>query len=175
MTAAAGAAGRVYLVGFMGAGKTTAGRRLAAARGVPFLDLDQALEAMAGCTVREAFEAHGEPWFREREAELLRGTAALPAAVVALGGGTFTFEANRQWISRHGVSVFLDVPFEAIESRLTGKAADRPLFVSAEQARALYEARRPWYTIADRVVTLNGGETPESVAEVVARALPGAL
>ena len=168
MTSAAGAPGRVYLVGFMGAGKTTVGRLLAAARGVPFLDLDQALEAMAGCTVREAFEAHGEPWFREREAELLRGTAALPGAVVALGGGTFAFEANREWISRHGVSVFLDVPFEAIEARLAGKAVDRPLFVSAEQARALYETRRPWYTMASGIVTLSGSETPEAVAEAVA-------
>ena len=175
MTAADGNAGRVYLVGFMGAGKTTVGRLLAASRGAVFLDLDQALEAMAGCTVREAFETHGEPWFREREAELLRGTAALPAAVVALGGGTFTFEANREWISRHGVSVFLDVPFEAVEARLAGKAVDRPLFVSPEQARALYEVRRPWYTMADRVVPLSGSETPEVVAEAVACALSGGL
>ncbi len=166
-----GVPGLVFLVGFMGAGKTTIGRLLAIRLDVPFVDLDQALEAMAGCTVREAFATHGEPWFREREAELLRGTGALPAAVVALGGGTFTFEANRDWIARHGVSVFLDVPFEAVAARLGEKAADRPLFGSPEQARALYEARRPWYTMAQRIVNLSGAETPEEAAGAVVVAL----
>ena len=133
-----GGIGRFYLVGFMGAGKSTVGRALAARLGVPFVDLDEAFESLSGMTIRRAFEEHGEAWFREREAELLRGTEALPAAVVALGGGTFTFPENRSVVRRSGLSVWLDVPFEVVAARLGAKAADHPLFRSLEEARALY-------------------------------------
>ena len=148
----------------MGSGKTSAGRILAARRGVPFVDLDQAFESMAGQTVREVFRVHGEAWFREREAELLRGTATLPAAVVAPGGGTFTFPANREFIASSGVSVYLDVPFAVIEKRLAGKAADRPLFRSVAEALALYEARLPSYRMADLVLKIGETESARAVA-----------
>jgi shikimate kinase len=162
---------RVYLVGFMGSGKTTVGRRLAARLGVPFVDLDEAFEAMAGETIRQTFEMRGEAWFRGREAELLRGTADLPAVVVALGGGTFVFPENAAFIRRHGVSVFLDVPFESLARRLQGKTADRPLFQSEGEALRLYEARRPFYTMADLTVFVNDGMTVEDVVEYLALAL----
>ena len=162
---------RVYLIGFMGSGKTSVGRLLAARRRVPFVDLDQAFEAMAGQTVREVFRVHGEAWFRERETELLRGTTTLPAAVVAAGGGTFTFPANRDFIAANGVSVFLDVPFSVIEKRLVGKAADRPLFRSVSDAFALYEARLPSYRIADLVVRVGETESAKTVALRVDEAL----
>ncbi len=168
------AAGRIYLVGFMGAGKTTVGRLLAARLLVPFVDLDEAFEAMAGRTVREAFESRGEPWFREREAELLRGTADLPEVVVALGGGTFAFAANRDFVREHGVSVFLDVPFEEIAQRIGGKALDRPLFRSVDEARLLWEARLPCYRMADRAVTLESGESVSALVDRIVRILrPG--
>ena len=109
----AGTPGRIYLVGFMGSGKTTSGRLLAIRWGVPFVDLDLAFESMSGKTIRETFETHGEAYFREREAELLRGTATLADAVVALGGGTFTFPENVRFVKEHGISVFLDPPFFA--------------------------------------------------------------
>lgn len=161
--------GRVYLVGFMGSGKTSAGRLLAERAGVPFVDLDVAFESLTGKTIRETFETRGEPWFREREAELLRGTEALPQAVVALGGGTFVTGESAAWISRHGgPSIFLDVPFETIAARLGAKSVDRPLFRSLEEAQRLYEARRPSYRLATGTVSLSGGE---SVAEVVERIL----
>lgn len=167
--------GRIYLVGFMGAGKSTVGRALAARLGVPFVDLDEAFEALAGMTIRQAFEEKGEAWFREREAELLRGTEALPAAVVALGGGTFTFAGNRAVVQRCGRSVFLDVPFEAVASRLGGKAADRPLFRSLDEARLLYDARLASYRLSDRILPVEGAERVETVVEriVVALNLPG--
>jgi shikimate kinase len=160
----AAAPGRIYLVGFMGSGKTTAGRLLAGIFGVPFVDLDLAFEAMAGQTIRETFETHGEPWFRGREAELLRGTASLPSAVVALGGGTFTFPENREFVRAHGLSVFLDVPFAVIAERLAGKTADRPLFPSEERARELWEARLPSYRMADRTLYVTRDMTAADVA-----------
>lgn len=166
--------GRVYLVGFMGAGKTTAGQLLARRRGVPFVDLDQAFEELAGTTVRETFETRGEAWFREREAELLRGTEAFPEAIVALGGGTFTFPENRSFIQRVGVSVFLDVPFEAIARRLGSKAVNRPLFRSVEEARLLWEARIACYRMAHRTVALSGDERVSTVVDLIESALaPG--
>lgn len=160
----AAAPGRIYLVGFMGSGKTTAGRLLAGRLGAPFVDLDLAFEAMAGRTIRETFETHGEPWFRAREAELLRGTASLPRAVVALGGGTFTFPENREFVRAHGLSIFLDAPFEVIAERLAGKTADRPLFPSEESARELWETRLPSYRMADRTLDVTRDMTAAEVA-----------
>ena len=166
-----GGTARVYLVGFMGSGKSTVGRRLAARLGVPFVDLDEAFEAMAGETIRATFETRGEAWFRQREAELLRGTADLPAAVVALGGGTFVFPENAAFVRRHGVSVFLDVPFEALSARLGGKAADRPLFRSVEEARQLYETRRPFYRMADLTVSVSPDTTVDDLVQRIAETI----
>ncbi|HKC23579.1 MAG TPA: shikimate kinase [Thermoanaerobaculia bacterium] len=170
MTAVA-ARPRVYLAGFMGCGKTTLGRRLAEHRAVPFVDLDAAFESLAARTVRDAFETRGEAWFREREAELLRGTADIPGAVVALGGGTFVFPDNAAFVKRSGISVFLDVPFDVIAARLGDKAMDRPLFRSLEEARALYEARLPSYRMADRIVSLSGDEPVEAAVGRIEEAL----
>ncbi|MHB8800216.1 MAG: shikimate kinase [Thermoanaerobaculia bacterium] len=163
--------GRVFLVGFMGAGKSTVGRALAGRLDVPFLDLDEAFEALAGITIRRAFEERGEAWFREREAELLRGCEALPDVVVALGGGTFTFPENRAVVRRTGRSLFLDVPFEAISTRLGVKAIDRPLFRSLEDARALYEERRASYRLSDTILALEGDEGVEAVVDRIVEAL----
>lgn len=163
--------GRIYLVGFMGAGKSTVGRALGARLGIPFVDLDEAFEALSGGTIRRAFEERGEAWFREREAELLRGTEALPEAVVALGGGTFTFPENRSVVQRSGRSFFLDVPFDVIAARLGAKAANRPLFRSLEEARALYEARLASYKLSDRILPLVGDERVETVVERIVEAM----
>lgn len=157
--------GRVYLLGFMGSGKTTVGRLLADRRGAAFVDLDLAFEAMSGRTIRETFETHGETFFRERETELLRGTASLARVVVALGGGTFTFPENVRFVKEHGLSMFLDPPFEVLAERLGDKSADRPLFGSLESARMLWEARRPFYKMADRTLEVNPGMTPADVAD----------
>ena len=164
-------AGRVYLVGFMGAGKSTIGRALGARLDVPFVDLDEAFEALSGLTIRCAFEERGEAWFREREAELLQGTEALPSAVVALGGGTFTFPENRTVVQRLGRSVFLDVPIEAVAARLGAKAADRPLFRSLDEARALYDARLASYRLCDGILPLLGDEGVDAVVERIVGAL----
>ena len=165
------AVGRVYLVGFMGVGKSTIGRALASRLDVPFVDLDEAFETLSKVTIRRAFEERGEAWFREREAELLRGTEALPEAVVALGGGTFTFPENRAVVQRSGRSFFVDVPFEVIAARLGAKAVDRPLFRSLEEARALYETRLASYRLSDRILALEGDETVDAVVEQIVGAL----
>ncbi|MFY9551090.1 MAG: shikimate kinase, partial [Thermoanaerobaculia bacterium] len=162
--------GRIYLVGFMASGKTSVGRRLAERLGIPFVDLDAEIERASGKTIRALFEESGEAAFRGREAEFLEGTASLPAAVVATGGGSFVLEGNRRTISRLGVSVLLDPPLAAVRARLAGKT-DRPLFRSEEQLAGLFAERAPFYTMASVRVGLNGAESVEETADRVLMAL----
>jgi thiamine-phosphate diphosphorylase len=166
--------GRVYLVGFMGAGKTTVGRRVAERLGRLFVDLDAEIERASGKTVRALFEESGEAAFRERESAFLAGTESLPDAVVAAGGGTFVSEPNRRAMARLGVPVLLDAPLELVRARLSGKT-DRPLFTGPEQLEALFAARLPFYRMAAVRVTLNGSETVDETADRVLIALEDRL
>jgi shikimate kinase len=167
--------GRIYLVGFMGSGKTSVGDALARCLGVPFVDLDLAFESMTGETIRETFERRGEAWFRERETTLLRGTTSLDRAVLALGGGTFVFPENAAFVKAHGISVFLDVPFEVIAGRLVGKSVDRPLFRSVEEARSLYDARLPYYKMADWTIPVSANDDVDVVVDRIERVLTGGV
>jgi shikimate kinase len=161
---------RVFLTGFMGSGKTTVGRALAAALSWGFVDLDAEVEARAAMTVREIFARLGEPAFRELEhaalREVLRGDEPL---VVATGGGTFTIERNLQLIRAAGTSVWLNPSFGTIVERIgaLGKQ-DRPLFRSEVEALALYRARLDAYQAADCRVDVGPAETAEEVAARVA-------
>ena len=158
--------GRIYLVGFMAAGKTTVGRRIAERLGRPFVDVDSEIERAAGKTIRQLFEESGEAAFRERESEFLRGTESVPGAVVATGGGTYTLEANRAAMSRLGVPVLLDAPISLVRARLAGKS-DRPLFTGVEQLEALFAARAPFYRMAPVRVKLTGSESVDETADRV--------
>src|SRR5438094_7033600 len=102
---------KIYLVGFMGAGKTTVGRELAARLDVPFFDLDDLVEAAEATSIKEIFAMHGEPHFRKRERDILRSTRYIESAVIATGGGTFTFDDNIQFIQSEGLSVYLSAPY----------------------------------------------------------------
>jgi thiamine-phosphate diphosphorylase len=166
--------GRIYLVGFMGAGKTTVGRRIAERLGRPFVDLDSEIERASGKTVRALFEESGEAAFRERESAFLEGTESLPDAVVAAGGGTFVGDANRRVMARLGVPVLLDAPIALVRERLAGKT-DRPLFTGVEQLEALFAARAPFYRMAAVRVTLTGSETVEETADRLLIALEDRL
>jgi shikimate kinase len=160
---------RIYLTGFMGSGKTTVGRLLALRLGALFLDLDSEVERRAGMTVRDIFAQQGEPAFRQMEAEALRGTLALPDVVVAMGGGTMTFEANARLVRGGGLSVWLNPPFATIAARIGGRGkTDRPLFKDEAQALALYRERLPAYQQADLTLDVAPGEGPEEIAARIA-------
>ena len=161
---------KIWLVGFMGAGKTTVGRIVAERLGVPFFDLDAEIEAASGKTVRAIFAEQGEAEFRRRERAYVEGATAIREGVFAAGGGTFAAEENRRAILREGVSVFLDVPFETLARRVPARA-DRPLFDDAAQARRLLEERLPFYRMAGLSLTLSGRETPGAAAEELLRKL----
>jgi len=162
----------IFLIGFMGAGKTSVGEVLAERLGYRFIDLDQRLCESFGTTIPEVFESHGEEAFREAEREELVRCADGQKLVVATGGGAFCREANREIIrASGGRSVFLDLPWEALGSRLDADHAGRPKYGDAGQAQRLFESRLPDYRRAMVIVEMVGSESAEAAADLVMAAL----
>jgi shikimate kinase len=154
----------------MGSGKSTVGRALAGVLGWLPIDLDAAIEAHAGMSVREIFAHQGEAAFRELEQAALLDAIRAPApAVIATGGGTFTFPRNLALIRAAGTSVWLNPSFATIVARIgaLGKQ-DRPLFRNEVEALALYQTRLSAYRQADHRVDVAADETPEEVAARIA-------
>src|SRR5580658_9562542 len=116
----------IYLVGFMGCGKSTVGRALADELGWHFTDLDNEVEGSAGCTISEIFDTQGEEMFRTLEASALaqrvRAVQSGRPQVIALGGGALMNDKNFELVSNHGVVVWLDAPFELIEKRVAAES-----------------------------------------------------
>ena len=163
----------VVLVGMMGAGKTAVGTALARQLGVAFKDSDEEIVRAADRTIAEIFERDGEPFFRARETEvigrLLRGTPC----VLSTGGGAFLAEANRSLIHDVGVSVWLKADLELLWQRVRHKTT-RPLLRTSnprETLRALYEARLPFYQMAEIAVDSAADYSVEEMARRVVAAL----
>ena len=163
---------KIYLVGFMGAGKTTVGRELAARLDVPFFDLDELVEAAEKTTIKEIFAECGEAYFRKRERDILRSTKYLESAVVATGGGTFTFDENIQFIQSEGLSVYLAAPYSLLRSRVDDKAGERPLFRDDVAAHELLGSRMRYYRMADVTLDIREEETTIEVVERLLLELP---
>ena len=159
----------VVLVGFMGSGKSSVGRKLARRFGAPFVDVDEWIESSAGCRIRDLFAREGEPAFREREKAALREVLSVKGRVIATGGGAFADEENRVLLRSYAPVVYLDTAVETILERL---AADhgRPLLRGEDReevVRALLSRRVPGYRTAD-VTVRTDGRTVEEVAGQVA-------
>ncbi|WP_281282088.1 shikimate kinase [Cereibacter azotoformans] len=162
----------VVMVGMMGAGKTAVGTALARALAVPFLDSDEEIERAANRTIAEIFARDGEPFFREKESQVLSRLLKDAPCVLSTGGGAFMAEANRRMIREQGVSVWLKADLEVLWQRVRHKAT-RPLLRTPnprETLRALLEARDPVYAQADLVVE-SGEGTVEQMAVRVREAL----
>lgn len=145
----------VVLVGMMGAGKTAVGRAVAARLGVPFLDSDAEIEAAANLSVPEIFERDGESFFRRRESEVIARLLKQERCILSTGGGAFLAEANRDLISRHGVSLWLNAELSLLWQRVRHKES-RPLLRTADPYATLaeiYRARVPVYEKANISVT----------------------
>jgi shikimate kinase len=160
----------IYLVGFMGSGKTTVGRLLAERLGWGFTDLDEAIEAAEGATISEIFEQRGEEEFRRIEHETLRRQISAiergKPSVIALGGGAFAQPVNRDLAQRHGIAFWLDCPFDRVERRVA-PTTHRPLARDPERFAALYNARREIYALADVRIPIEGDD-PAVAVEAIA-------
>jgi shikimate kinase len=161
-----GALGRrsIVLVGMMGAGKSSIGRRLASRLGIPFVDADTEIESAAGMTIPEIFDKHGEPYFRAGEARVIARLLDNGPQVLATGGGAVMDQSTRDLIHIKGISVWLKADIDVLMKR-TKRRNDRPL---AEKIKELLPAREPLYALSD--ITVHSRDEPHDtiVDEIIA-------
>ena len=144
----------IFLVGFMGAGKTTVGKVLADRTGYSFVDPDQVLEENEGTTISAIFEEHGEDYFRDLETKTLASVASGSKQVIATGGGVVLKEQNWEIMKASGITVYLKAPVEVIYERIKD-STHRPLLQvenPIQRARELLESRESMYQKADMTV-----------------------
>jgi shikimate kinase len=160
----------IVLVGMMGVGKSSIGRRLAARLGVPFVDADAEIEKAAGMSIADIFARHGEADFRGGEARVIARLLDGGPQVLATGGGAVMNADTRAAIKAKGVSIWLSAEFEVLMRRINKRKNDRPLLQTADPAATLREllvAREPVYAQAD--LTVQSREVPHDaiVAEIM--------
>jgi shikimate kinase len=119
--------GLIFIVGFMGCGKTTWGRKLASRLEYEFIDLDHELERQAGISVAEYFSKFGEDAFRQHESDILKQTVYPANAVISTGGGLPCFFDNMDWINAHGKSIYIELSPKTLADRLENAKVKRPL------------------------------------------------
>lgn len=160
----------IYVVGFMGCGKTTVGRALARRLGWRFADLDEDIESLRQMTINEIFDRLGEEEFRRMEHEALKKRVADIARgvpwVVAVGGGCFAQARNYELMANNGISIWLDVPIEMIRARIA-HSGTRPLARDPAKFEELYHARRPSYEKADYRIEVGPGGSAEAVEKIL--------
>lgn len=164
----------VVLVGLMGVGKSTIGRRLAKQIGWNFVDSDEEIEAAAGCSVADIFSIHGETIFRDLEKRVIARLVTGEPLIIATGGGAWMQEAVRESINGHATSVWLRADLDVLVERVS-KRHHRPLLEKGDKRaimEKLMEERYPVYASADLVVDSNSGPH-ETVVERVIAALEG--
>ena len=145
---------RIFLTGYMGAGKTTLGKAFARELGVPFIDLDWYIEERYHKSIRELFTERGEASFRELERTMLHEVAEFEDVIISTGGGTPCFFDNMEYMNTHGQTVFLDVHLDVLFRRLRVATQQRPILQGKtdEELRAFIaealEKRTPYYSKA---------------------------
>lgn len=160
----------IALVGMMGAGKTTVGRRLALALKLPFHDADAEIEQAAGMSVSELFERHGEESFRRGEAQVIERLLSGAPIVLATGGGALLNENTRRQIGEKAISVWIRADIDTLVKRAT-KRATRPLLRTGDPRQTiarLLEARTPLYEEADIAIESRPGSHTRTVNAIIA-------
>jgi shikimate kinase len=166
----------VVLVGMMGAGKSSIGRRLAARLGIPFADADNEIEIAAGMSIPDIFSTYGEPDFRAGETRVIARLLENGPRVLATGGGAFMNADTRNAVRAHGISIWLKAEFDVLMRRIK-RRQDRPMLKTddpGETLRALMEERYPLYAHAD--ITIQSREVPhEKIVDEIVGALAARL
>lgn len=164
----------IYLVGFMGCGKSTVGALLAEEIGWRFIDLDQRIEQEQKCSIASIFESQGEAEFRQIESkalqQVIQETYRGRATVASLGGGAFPWPGNREKLEDSGVTIWLDSPFERVEARVA-RQDHRPLARDPQRFRELFELRRPLYAKADYTIPFDTDNANDAVQAILALGL----
>ena len=160
----------IVLVGMMGAGKSSIGRRLASRLGIPFIDADTEIESAAGMTIPEIFEKHGEPYFRAGEARVIARLLDNGPQVLATGGGSVMDPQTRALISQKGISIWLKAEIDVLLKR-TKRRNDRPL---VEKIKDLLPVREPIYAQAD-IIIQSRDEPHDTIIDEIMGVLPKRL
>jgi shikimate kinase len=167
----------VVLVGMMGVGKSSIGRRLATRLGIPFIDADAEIEIAAGMSISDIFARHGEADFRSGEARVIARLLDTGPQVLATGGGAFMNDGTRTNIKSKGVSIWLAAEFEVLLRRLAKRKNERPMLQTQdpdETLRQLMVLREPTYALAD--ITVQSREVPhDAIVNEIAAALAAFL
>jgi shikimate kinase len=129
---------RIFLLGFMGTGKTHWGKRWAKIHALPFYDLDSLIEDSENLSVAEIFEKKGEEYFRVKEAETLRSMNNYDPAIISCGGGTPCYHENMDWINQNGISIYFDAPPSYILQNVKKEQATRPLLNTTNESELLF-------------------------------------
>ncbi|MBN8956961.1 MAG: shikimate kinase [Rhizobiales bacterium] len=161
----------IVLVGMMGAGKSSVGRRLGTRLGLPFVDADTEIEAAAGMTIPEIFERHGEPAFRSGEARVIERLLDAGPQVLATGGGAFMNASTRAAVRDKAVSLWLKAEFDVLMRRIK-RRSDRPMLKTADPAATLQRLmaeRDPFYAEADLIVESRDVPHMTVVEEIVSQ------
>lgn len=159
----------IVMVGLMGAGKTSIGRRLAARLGMPFLDADDEIEEAAGSSIQDIFERLGETSFRDGERRVIARLLEGPAIVLATGGGAFMDAETRERIAAKGISVWLRADIDTLVRR-TSRRDDRPLLKNGDAREILTQLmkeRHPTYQLADIIVDSLDGPAEDTLQQVL--------
>jgi shikimate kinase len=166
----------VVLIGMMGAGKSSIGRRLAGRLAIPFADADLEIETAAGMSIQDIFSTYGEPYFRAGETRVIARLLEGGPQVLATGGGAFMNAETRAAIAAHGISIWLKAEFDVLMRRIK-RRQDRPLLKTedpGETLRGLIDQRYPVYAQAD--LTIQSREVPhEKIVEEIVGALDAYL
>jgi len=166
----------LYLVGMMGAGKTTVGRELATHLGYKFVDTDAVIAQLTGKSITQLFADIGEAGFRQLESQVLAEVSAYTKLAIATGGGIVLRRENWSYL-HHGLIVWLDVPVELLYARLA-EDTTRPLLQDADplgKLRLLLEQRQPLYKQADLRIIVTSEDTPKQLAIRVLEEIPTVL
>lgn len=156
----------IYLIGFMGSGKTTAGKLISKTLGRKFIDMDEVISAKFAMSINMIFETHGEEGFRQAESGILMNLSKGRNLVISTGGGIYENTANREIIRKSGTAIYLDASLDEIRKRLEeDEIAQRPLWRHASSVEKLFLSRRQYYMESDHQISVDG-LSPDKVASI---------